>query len=401
MSTTPEPKKRGRKKKVIAEITSPDLTNTVESGNVVQSTNTLESSNIIESLCDTNENKPPDAPKKRGRKPKGGKILPVAKLTNSTIEKSKNVILHLKCCLQDLKQDNNFSSITAYDTINSDFEILNNHQNNMIIDNNKLDSGMYDNNCNNGGSYDNSSFDKGACAKCACDNGACDKGACDNGACAKGACDNGACDNGACDNSAYDKEHVIVNKEEVLNKINQLKINLSTNNISDKRSDCFWCTYEFHNPPIFIPKREKNDGYEVYGCFCTPECGVAYLMNEIIDSSIKFERYQLMNYIYGKSLNYNSNIKPAPDPHYLLDKYYGNLNIEEYRSTLRNNNYLIFVDKPLTHVFPEMFNDNHDFTLMKDGAMGNSLSQYKIKKASKNSKPKTKSEIVQEKFGVQ
>ena len=30
-----------------------------------------------------------------------------------------------------------------------------------------------------------------------------------------------------------------------------------------------------------------------------------------------------------------------------------------------------------------------------------SLSQYKIKKASKNSKPKTKSEIVQEKFGVQ
>ena len=369
MSTTPEPKKRGRKKKVIAEITSPDLTNTVESGNVVQSTNTLESSNIIESLCDTNENKPPDAPKKRGRKPKGGKILPVAKLTNSTIEKSKNVILHLKCCLQDLKQDNNFSSITAYDTINSDFEILNNHQNNMIIDNNKLDSGMYDNNCNNGGSYDNSSFDKGACAKCACDNGACDKG---------------ACDNGACDNSAYDKEHVIVNKEEVLNKINQLKINLSTNNISDKRSDCFWCTYEFHNPPIFIPKREKNDGYEVYGCFCTPECGVAYLMNEIIDSSIKFERYQLLNHIYGKIYNYSKNIKPAPDPHYILDKFYGTLSIKEYRDMFKTDQLLIVVDKPLTHVFPELYEDNSDFILNQRTIPSNST--FKLKRKGANTK---------------
>ena len=48
-----------------------------------------------------------------------------------------------------------------------------------------------------------------------------------------------------------------------------------------------------------------------------------------------------------------------------------------------------------------MFNDNIDFTLMKDGSNNNSLSQFKIKKASENpKKTKTKSEIVKEKFGV-
>ena len=77
-------------------------------------------------------------------------------------------------------------------------------------------------------------------------------------------------------------------------------MNLHNNNIYDKRSACFWCTHDFDNPPIFIPKNEFKDSYQVYGCFCTPECGAAHLMNEKIDTSVKFERYQLMNNIYCK-----------------------------------------------------------------------------------------------------
>lgn len=316
-----EPKKRGRKKKVVEE-------------------------NKIESVDDAKINT--EAPKKRGRKPKGGKIVPITKNTSNIIEKSKNVILHLKCSLNDINTVNNLSNDL--------------NDKNLILSACELNE-------DNFGTFISNNIDN--------------------------------IDN----NNFHHKEDVNkedVNKEIVLSKINKLKINLTKNNISDKRSACFWCTCEFHNPPIFIPKKQKTDGYEVYGCFCTPECGVAYLMNENIDSSIKFERYQMMNYIYCACLNYESNIKPAPNPYYLLDKYYGNLTIEEYRSTLRNNNYLIFVEKPLTHIFPEMFIDNHDFTLMKDSSMANnnSLSQYKIKKAStKDNKPKTKSEIVKEKFG--
>lgn len=334
MSEKPEPKKRGRKKKLEIEASKQLSETTIENNNIEEN----KSEPVVE------------APKKRGRKPKGGKIIPVAKPTSNIIEKSKNVILHLKCCLNDLEVNGKETTISGYNAINNDFELLNNSVNNNVND---IQFNVKDTNTLNNISH-------------------------------------------------VEINNSDVIKEEVLNKINTLKLNLSKNNISDKRSACFWCTYEFHNPPIFIPKRERSDGYEVYGCFCTPECGVAYLMNEMIDSSIKFERYQLMNYIYGKSLNYDSNIKPAPDPHYLLDKYYGNLSIEEYRSTLHNNNYLIFVEKPLTHVFPEMFNDNIDFTLMKDsGNNSNSLSQFKVKKASESSKkPKTKSEIVKEKFGV-
>ena len=73
-------------------------------------------------------------------------------------------------------------------------------------------------------------------------------------------------------------------------KIKQLGSLLHENNISDKQSACFWCTCEFDSPPIFIPKSELSGRYNVYGCFCSPECGVAHLMEEKIDSSSKFER---------------------------------------------------------------------------------------------------------------
>ena len=39
-----------------------------------------------------------------------------------------------------------------------------------------------------------------------------------------------------------------------------------------------------------------------------------------------------MNNIYGKAFNYEKNIKPAPNPHYMLERYCGNLSIQEYRS---------------------------------------------------------------------
>lgn len=62
-----------------------------------------------------------------------------------------------------------------------------------------------------------------------------------------------------------------------IRKIRQLKFKLHNNDVSDKRSNCFWCTYPFDNPPIYIPKKERNGSIEVYGCFCSPECAVAYL----------------------------------------------------------------------------------------------------------------------------
>ncbi len=127
-----------------------------------------------------------------------------------------------------------------------------------------------------------------------------------------------------------------IEKKDVWEKIRRLKIKLHNNDVSDKRSNCFWCTYPFDNPPIYIPKQERNGMVEVYGCFCSPECAVAHLKKEPLDTSTLWERYSLLNNIYSDIYKYENNIKPAPDPHYILDKYYGTLTIQEYRKLLNN-----------------------------------------------------------------
>jgi hypothetical protein len=118
-------------------------------------------------------------------------------------------------------------------------------------------------------------------------------------------------------------------------------------------------------------------------------------MNENIDTSVKMERYQLLNFIYGKIYEYKKNIKPAPNPYYLLDKYYGNLNIQEYRNLLTNDRLLLIVDKPLTRILPELHEENNDFLLNNNTNV--SSSSFQIKKKTK--KNNSKNDIVNEKFG--
>lgn len=298
--------------------------------------------------------------KKRGRKPKGGKIIQQILPLNNNKEEKPNVILHLKCSLKDLQTNTllsynidsfNFNSVAKlpYEVItNADTVIKNQfHLNaaNEIINSTK--------------NFDNVDSDCG-----------------------------------------YDIEEDKLIKEndtkEVWKKLKQLEHNLHINNISDKKSACFWCTYEFDNPPVYIPKHFIKDTYHVYGCFCSPECSTAYLMEENIDSSAKFERYYLTNHIYSKVFDYKKNIKPAPNPYYMLEKYYGNLTIQEYRSLLRNDRLFLVVDKPLTRILPELHEDNDDFIINNKIIPSNT---YQIKKKLQK-KQQTKTNILSEKFGL-
>jgi len=265
----------------------------------------------------------PKIAKKRGRKPKGGKIIQHVVNNEPQKEEKPNVILHLKCSMKDLQtnnQTNNF--MVSYNFLGGkgdlNYEILGNENVNTI------------------NSY--------------CDN---DKGTTSTNMLV-------TCYD--CDD--YDEDSVCKDStKEIRKKLKQLEHYLHINNVNNKRSACFWDTCEFDNPPIYIPKHFINGTYEVYGCFCSPECGVAYLMNESIDSSCKFERYHLFNHIYTKIYNYKKNIKPAPNPYYMLEKFYGNLSIQEYRSLLRNERLFLIVDKPLTRILPELHEDNDDFIL--------------------------------------
>jgi hypothetical protein len=187
------------------------------------------------------------------------------------------------------------------------------------------------------------------------------------------------------------------NEKEIWRKINQLKISFHKSDIcknigGTQRSACFWCTCEFDSPAIYIPKSLTKDVYNVYGCFCSPECSAAFLMNENVDTSTKFERYHLLNLLYGKIYKYEKSIKIAPNPFYLLNKFYGNLTIQEYRKLFQSDQMIYIVNKPLTHILPELYEDNNDFLLNSKIIPTNSVN---IKK----NKP-LKSNIINNAFGI-
>lgn len=276
-----------------------------------------------------NETEPPKNHKKRGRKPKGGKILLVQQTTENTQEPLPNIILHLKCGLSDIKEGAFTETTNTHAVVSYHFA--------------KNEVGFNISNSN--------TFEQNTPANC-------------------------------------EKEECSINQ-----KLIKLAHDLH-NNISDKRSACFWCTCEFNNHPIYIPKYSLNNAYHVYGCFCSPECATGYLFKQSdIDSTSKFERYALLNHIYCKIYEYDKNIKPAPDPHYILDKFYGNLSIQEYRQLLKNERLLLIVDKPLTRSIPELHIDNDDFVINNKNTAG----KFKLKTKSNK---QTKSEIVFNNFNM-
>lgn len=304
----------------------------------------VEDKQIIEDDMKNYIEKPPA--KRRGRKPKGGKIVQNATSGDDNVKSEPNVILHLKCSLKDLETDIT-SNIESFNFLSKSknellYEVITKPVDDEVSIDDKPDDKLNDNTCDK---LNENELD----------------------------------------------DHPKTN--DILNKLKVLEKDLYHNNINNKKSACFWCTCDFDNQPIYIPKFFIKDSYNVYGCFCTPECAAASLMNENIDSSVKFERYQLLNHIYSKIHDYSKNIKPAPNPYYMLDKYYGNLTIQEYRMLLRKDRLFLVVDKPLTRVLPELHEDNDDFIINNKVIPSNT---YKIKRKSQ----KNKSDILQDKFGM-
>jgi len=289
------------------------------------------------------------AGKKRGRKPKGGKIVQQNISLVEVKEEKPNIILHLKCSLKDVQLTGDYNSNFTSANIESFtfsgskndcfYEIIN--KPNDETDDMEQQSSYYN-------------------------------------------------------NSNCKQEEENSETKEIWKKLKVLEHDLHINNISDKKSACFWCSYDFDNPPIYIPKHYIKDTYHVYGCFCSPECATSFLMNENIDSSTKFERYYLLNHIYSKIYQYSKNIKPAPNPHYMLERYYGNLTIQEYRQLLKSERLFLMVDKPLTRILPEFHEDNDDFIINNKIIPSNN---YQVKKRLQK-KHQSKSDIMNEQFGL-
>ena len=285
----------------------------------------------------TSDPKPKKIPKKRGRKPKGGKIIKKKELDKKENAKitMPNIILHLKTSTKEL--------------------------NNVKINDNVFDSYTFDKTTQL--PYKN--LNTTTPTKPTYTHN---------------------------DDDSDDLKYI-------WDKLSQLKKSLHQNQLVTKRAACFWCTCPFDNPPVYIPKQKRGETTEVYGSFCSPECATAYLKKEQIDESTRWERYALLNNIYGKIYDYEKSIKPAPNPFYTLDKYHGNLSIKEYRKLLFDDRLLLVVDKPLTKIVPELYEENNEVPNIYSNLLTveNVKKTYRLKR---KNPPTNKSQILNNNFNV-
>jgi hypothetical protein len=338
----------------------------------------------------------PDSVKKRGRKPKGGKLFAKASEKSAKTKQIANIILHLKCSLRDLTDHNTKINqiMTDPHSYNPDIppNIMSYHPEISVSFSEYVQNGNSD--CNEEKSaIDNDKVKPAYCESDIIKNYNSNQQFCSS-------CSEKLEVDSNCDDIEDD---VTINVKDINQKLKRLKINLYKNANPDKKSACFWCTYEYDNHPCYIPKYEMNGEMFGYGSFCRPECAVAYLMKENIDDSTKFERYHLLNHIYSKIYSFKKNIKPAPSPYFLLEKYYGNLSIQEYRKLLKTEHMLLIIEKPMTRILPELHEDNEDFIMNIYGGKAsqttNQSGVYKVKKQSDKQKGPSKSTIIKENFG--
>jgi hypothetical protein len=296
----------------------------------------------------------PAAPiKKRGRKPKGGKLIQNLSQANATVQVVPNIILHLKCGAADIDpgplsaMNDNFKpgDVVSFNTMDPKGSDLHDsyHSEMQMLTSNPPPA---------------------AAAAAATTTNMCNYNYLN---------DVGSDDD--CDDAGDSST------KKIMKKLNHLKTSFHMSDLfqaigaAPRRSCCFWDTCEFDTPPVYLPKCISNNGvYVVYACFCSPECALAYLMNDRLDTSVKFERCQMLNAMHGKT---NVSIKPAPNPQYTLSKFYGNLTIQEYRKLFKSEQIVYVVNKPLTHILPEIYEENNDFMLNNKIIPTNN---YKLKK---------------------
>jgi len=324
-----------------------------------------------------------DSNKKRGRKPRGGKLIMRQTDQAPASPAVSNIILHLKCSISDLNDYNTKLSRMMTDPLEYNPEV-------------PPEVGTYNDEVKGFTTFDE--FENTIRAN---NTNASYKPSRVGG---EELCSNCSANSDLTRQYESDESKNPTNIKDINAKLKMLKVQLYKNAIQlDKKAACFWCTYDFDNTPCHIPKYEMDATIYGYGSFCRPECAVAFLMKENIDDSTKFERYQLLNQIYSKVYGCKKNIKPAPNPYYLLEKYYGNLTIQEYRKLLKTEHLLLTIDKPLTRILPELHEDNEDM-IMNIYGINNGTEAisgvYKVKRQSEKPQGPSKASIIRNKFGL-
>lgn len=139
---------------------------------------------------------------------------------------------------------------------------------------------------------------------------------------------------------------------------------------------CFWCTHCFEGTPSFLPVKEESSVYHVYGNFCTPQCGLAYLLYEHMDSHVRWERMALLHRMYRSV----GRLYPAP-PRESLTTYGGYYSIEKFREVIGVNKLRVDVQvPPMISILGTLDTkpiDFYDSSLQNTFTQGFSLDRFK------------------------
>jgi hypothetical protein len=415
-----ESKRKPSSKKVKEEV--PNISIEIEPDTDQPTSEIKNETTISELITEVSSTKTPEIvpqSKKRGRKPKGGKLILKSSENELQIAQIPNVILHLKCSLSELTDYNNIINKMVTNELTYNPEIppeIQTYNSDKIIDNFSTYETNSQSLIDNEKSKHNYAYSDQNSLKMPKMPGKIVRQT--NELCSR--CNVEMSDENVLEETSDEgnidtQDNEEVSMKDINYKLKHLKINLYKNTLQDKKSACFWCTYDYDNQPCYIPKYEMDDKIHGYGSFCRPECAVAYLMRENLDDSTKFERYHLLNHIYSKVYKYKKNIKPAPNPYYILDRFYGNLSIQEYRKLLKTEHLLTVIEKPMSRILPELYEDNDNFLLgiygnvsktvqtnNNNNTNGNANSNvYKVKRQSEQTTTTKKSTIMKEKFNLQ
>jgi thiol-disulfide isomerase/thioredoxin len=121
------------------------------------------------------------------------------------------------------------------------------------------------------------------------------------------------------------------------NVLTHLGICLTGNKWIEKTDvPCLWCCHQFNNNPWGIPFKFVNDKFQLFGNFCTPNCTLAYILQNYKEDDYLWEKIALLNLLLYKVSGQYKTIKPAFDK-MALKMFGGTLEIDEYRSIIMDN----------------------------------------------------------------
>jgi hypothetical protein len=130
--------------------------------------------------------------------------------------------------------------------------------------------------------------------------------------------------------SEHNIELMSANKAINVKKVNSKVVDIeSKNQIPEKtKIACWWCTHNFDTVPCGIPEKYHDSKYYVFGCFCSFNCALAYILKD--DEHRISMRVSLVKRLYTELCETQKPLYPAP-PKEILQKFGGTYTIDEYR----------------------------------------------------------------------